>query len=176
MKGEKQKILEGKAALFHLFPNKKIYFFFGFPFDPTVNPEAESVTSYDKTRFLNSIVNAHKFCAQNEFLVASELWNFLSGEIGTMENILEIINTIATPDFLEKFRLLKDNFKRTTPEYLSQLEEWNLFSEKELIKSNNHIISKLSNNNLVRTYNKIAFDKDGKYNWERYNTLKELTA
>jgi hypothetical protein len=174
MKGEKQKILEGKAALFHLFPNKTIYFYFGFPFDPTVNPETESVTSYDKTRFLNSIVNAHKFCAQNEFLVAGELWDFLSGETGAMENILEIINTIATPDFFGKMQLLKNNSKRTTPEYLSQLQEWNLFSEKELIENNNHIITKLSNNNFIRTYNKMIFDKDGKYNWERYNILQNL--
>ncbi|MDR3047154.1 MAG: TdeIII family type II restriction endonuclease [Bacteroidales bacterium] len=173
MKGEKQKILEGKAALFHLFPNKQIYFFFGFPFDPTVNPENESVTSYNKTRFLNSIVNAHKFCAQNEFLVASELWDFLSGKENTTEDILLIINKIATTDFLQKMQLLKDNSKRNLAEYLSQLEDWNLFSEKELIINNNLIISQLTNNNLVRTYNKIAFNKEG-YNWDRYNTLKSL--
>jgi hypothetical protein len=47
MLGEKQKILEGKAALFHLFPTKSIHFFFGFPFDPTINPATESMTSYD---------------------------------------------------------------------------------------------------------------------------------
>ncbi len=27
---------------------------------------------------------------------------------------------------------------------------------------------------LKRNYNKIAFDKDGKYNWERYTVLKEF--
>jgi hypothetical protein len=174
MKGEKQKILEGKAALFHLFPDKKIHFFFGFPFDPTVNPENESVTSYNKARFLNSIVNAHKFCANDEFLVASELWDFLSGEKNTMESILFIINKIATTDFLEKMKLLQDNSKRTTSEYLTLLEEWNLFSEKELVVNNDLIIIKLTNNNLVRIYNKIAFDNKGGYNWERYRELRKL--
>jgi hypothetical protein len=174
MKGEKQKILEGKAALFHLFPGKEIHFFFGFPFDPTVNPATENVTSFDKTRFLGSIVNANKFVAQNEVLVASELWDFLSGVENTMEDILKIINTIATPDFLSKFRLLQDNSKRTNEEYISQLVEWNLFSEKELIEKDSVIQSKLTTSYLQRSYNKIAFDKDGKYNWERYNALKSL--
>jgi hypothetical protein len=173
MKGEKQKILEGKAALFHLFPNKKIHFFFGFPFDPTVNPENENVTSYNKTRFLHSIVNAHKFCAQNEFLVASELWDFLSGEKNTMKDILLIINNIATIDFLEKMQLLKDNSKRNSIEYTRQLYEWNLFSELQLIE-NDIIIKNKLNPKSTRIYNKIIFDKDGKYNWERFHTLKEL--
>jgi len=174
MKGEKQKILEGKAALFHLFPNKKIDFFFGFPFDPTVDITTESATSYDKTRFFNSIVNAHKFCAYDEFLIASELWDFLSGDNNTMETIIEIINKIATPDFLSKFHLLQDNSKRTNTEYLLQLTEWNLISEKELIMNDIPIQKKLTTSSLRRIYNKMVFDKDGKYNWERYNVLKEL--
>ena len=172
MKGEKQKILEGKAALFHLFPDKEIHFFFGFPFDPTVDVETECVTSYDKTRFFNSIVNAHKFCAKDEFLVASELWDFLSGKKNTMEEVLEIINTIATPDFISKFHLLQDNSKRTSKEYVSLLTEWNLFSEKELIENNTIIQTNLTTETLKRIYNKVAFEKDGKYNWKRYNQLK----
>ena len=174
MKGEKQKILEGKAALFHLFPDKEIHFFFGFPFDPTVNATTENVTSYDKTRFFKSIVNAHKFCAQDEFLIASELWDYLSGEDNTMEEILVIINTIATPDFLSKFHLLQDNSNRTNNEYISQLIEWNLFSEKELIENDAVIRNNLTTSALKRNFNKIIFDKDDRYNWERYNILKSL--
>ena len=174
MKGEKQKILEGKAALFHLFPNKKICFFFGFPFDPTVNPVTEDVTSYDKSRFLASIVNARKFCAYNEFLIASELWDFLSGEENTMETILGIINKIATPDFLSKFHLLQNNSKRTNEEYLSQLIDWNLFSEKSIIDNNDLIRRKLHTSALNRIFNKTAFDSKGNYEWDRFNTLKEL--
>jgi hypothetical protein len=173
MKGEKQKILEGKAALFHLFPNKEIHFFFGFPFDPTVNPANENVTSYNKTRFLHSIVNANKFVAQNEVLVASELWDFLSGEENTMEEILAIINTIATTGFLSKFHLLQDNTKRNSQEYTNQLREWNLLSELQLVENENIIKNNLDKKS-ERIFNKMAFDKDGKYNWERYNFLKEL--
>ncbi|MDR0798762.1 MAG: TdeIII family type II restriction endonuclease [Dysgonamonadaceae bacterium] len=175
MRGEKQKILSGKSALFHLFPNKQIKFYIGFPFDPTVNPEQESVTSYDKNRFLGSIINMNKYFAHDETLVASELWDFLSGQEHTMEDILAIINTISTTAFLDKFRLLTDNSKRLTPEYLAQLQEWNLFSEKELIVNNAILIRKIAGNaTLSRIYNKTAFDNDGKYVWERYNTLKNL--
>ncbi|MDR1552734.1 MAG: TdeIII family type II restriction endonuclease [Prevotellaceae bacterium] len=172
MMGEKQKILEGKSALYHLFPNKKINFFFGFPFDPTVNPALENVTGYDKTRFLNSVINANKFVAQNEVLLANELWNYLSGEQNTMEDILQIINTIATTDFLLKLQLLKDNSKRNTPEYLNQLTEWNLFSEINLIQ-NDAIIRQNLNKEDLRIYNKLIFDNNGKYNWERYNCLEK---
>lgn len=173
MMGEKQKILEGKAALFHLFPNKTVHFYFGFPFDPTVNPATESVTSYNKIRFLNSVINANKFVAQNEILLAGELWNFLSGEQNTMENILAVINSIATTDFLQKYQLLKDNSKRNTPIYFALLQEWNLFSEMKLIK-NNTIIHQNLNKEIIRLYNKMIFDDKGNYNWERYNILKGL--
>ena len=173
MKGEKQKILEGKAALFHLFPNKEINFFFGFPFDPTVDIVKEKVTSFNKKRFFNSIVNANKFCAENEFLVASELWDFLSGEKNTMEIILEIINSIATTDFLAKFRLLTDNSKRNTVEYSKQLKEWFLFSELKLIENDSVIRAKLDTK-TTRIYNKLSFDKNGKYDWTRYNVLEKL--
>ncbi len=175
MRGEKQKILEGKAALYRQFPGKQINFYIGFPFDPTVNPVTETVTSFDKTRFLGSIINMTKYFAPNETLVASELWDFLSGQQRTMEEILEIINTISTTLFLEKFQLLCDNTKRLTPAYKAQLTEWNLVSESELIDHNNSIILNIHNDRgLTRTYNKTAFDSKGNYNTERFSTLKEL--
>lgn len=171
MLGEKQKILEGKSALWHLFPSKKINFFIGFPFDPTVEP----ATSHNKTRFLNSIINMTKFFAPNETLVANELWNKLSGQTDTMESILEIINSISTPAFLDKFQLLTDNSKRLTPEYKNQLSEWNLFSEIELIENNNTIVGNINNDiALTRKYNKTIFDSKGNYNTERYNALKRF--
>jgi hypothetical protein len=174
MRGEKQKILEGKAALYRLYPNKRIYFYIGFPFDPTVNPTSEDVTSYNKPRFLNSIINMNKYFAHDETLVASELWNFLSGGENTMEELLEAINIIATTDFLSKFQLLTDNSKRNTPEYIQQLQEWRLFSEEELIMNNALIQEKLTTSNLTRNFNKVMFDSKGNYNWERYNILKQL--
>jgi hypothetical protein len=175
MKGEKQKILEGKAALHRKFPGKQIHFYMGFPFDPTVNPATDAVTSFDKTRFLGSIINMTKYFDPTETLVASELWDMLSGQQNTMEDVLEIINIISTTSFLDKFKLLKDNSKRLLPEYRNQLIEWNLFSELDLIDSNNSIVAKIgTDRTLTRVYNKIAFDKKGNYNTDRYTTLKQL--
>jgi hypothetical protein len=175
MKGEKQKILEGKAALYRQFPGKQIHFYMGFPFDPTVNPATDAVTSFDKTRFLGSIINMTKYFDPKETLVASELWNMLSGQPNTMEEILEIINTISTTSFLNKFKLLTDNTKRLSPEYRNQLIEWDLLSELELIDNNDRIVQNIgTDTTLTRIYNKIAFDKKGNYNTDRYSTLKQL--
>ncbi|WKZ76130.1 MAG: TdeIII family type II restriction endonuclease [Vicingaceae bacterium] len=175
MRGEKQKILEGKSALYRQFPGKQIHFYIGFPFDPTVNPTTEAITSFNKPRFLGSIINMTKYFAPNETLVASELWDFLSGQQNTMEEILGIINSISTTSFLNKFQLLCDNSKRLTPEYKAQLIEWYLVSETELIDNNNIISQNIGNDRgLTRTFNKTAFDSKGNYNTDRYIALKEL--
>ncbi len=86
-RGEKQKILYGKAALKLLNPGKKIIFLVGFPFDPTSN----TPTGYDKTRFFNYLIEFKKFFAQDEILIAGEFWDFLSGSKNTMEEILDVI-------------------------------------------------------------------------------------
>ena len=175
MKGEKQKILEGKAALYQLSPEKTIRFFIGFPFDPTVNiSNGESSTSYVKERFFATIIDMSRFFTYDEALVASELWDFLSGEENTMEDILAIINSISTTDFLSKYQFLTDNVNRSKPEYLIQLQEWNLFSEKRLIENNDLIKKRLTDKSLKRKFNKTAFDSKGNYDWDRYNSLKAL--
>jgi hypothetical protein len=175
MRGEKQKILEGKSALSRLFPEKKIRFFLGFPFDPTVNPENESVTSFNKQRFIDSVINLNKYFHRDEILIANELWNLLSGQEETMESILDIINCISTTSFLQKFQLLVDNSKRTTNAYRQQLSEWNLVSELELVDNNAALLPKIrGNTTLTRIYNKTAFDGQGNYNIARYNVLKKL--
>jgi len=175
MRGEKLKILEGKAALYRNFPNKKIMFFIGFPFDPTVNPLKEPVTGYNKKRFLNSIINMNKYFDFDESLIASELWDFLSGQTKTMEQILYIINTIATTSFLDKFQYLNNNNNRNNTEYLEILNEWFLYSEIYLIKNKEDILkSIIGNTNLTRLYNKKPFDSKGNYNFDRYNILKSL--
>lgn len=86
-RGEKQKILYGKAALKLNNPDKNIRFFVGFPFDPT----ASKPTGYDKKRFFNYLVEFKKFFAQDEVLIADEFWDFLSGSKGTMNDILDVI-------------------------------------------------------------------------------------
>lgn len=175
MKGEKQKILEGKAALYRRFPGKDINFFIGFPFDPTVNPATESVTNFNKTRFLNSIINMNKYFDPSETLIASELWDFLSGQQNTMQGILGIINAVSTTSFIEKLQLLCDNTKRGNPDYIRQLTEWNLSSELGLINNDLAIRAAIgSDRDLIRVYNKNCFDSKGNYNWERFNILSQL--
>lgn len=179
MKGEKQKILEGKAALYRKFPEKNIKFYMGFPFDPTIDTENESETSFDKDRFLGQIINMTKYFDKDETLVASELWDFLSGETQTMEQILEIINRISTVDFMDKYIYLTDNVNRTNQRYKDILTEWFLFSELELIENNEIIRKKINGDRkLTRIYNKQAFEsnnsKKGTYRFDRYNELKAL--
>lgn len=175
MKGEKLKILEGKAALYKMFPGKNINFYIGFPFDPTVNPSVESVTSYNKTRFLGSIINMNKFFAPNETLVANELWDFLSGQENTMEEILEIINIISTTSFIDKFKLLVDESQKDTQEYLDLLVEWNLHSEIELNTNRTIILENIEGNApLTRIFNKKSFDVKGSFNWDKYFALKNI--
>lgn len=86
-RGEKQKILYGKAALRLRHPDKTIRYFVGFPFDPT----SDHATAYDTTRFFDYLVEFKKFFAEDEVLIASALWDFLSGQEKTMEEILQVI-------------------------------------------------------------------------------------
>ncbi|MBI5356271.1 TdeIII family type II restriction endonuclease [Candidatus Collierbacteria bacterium] len=86
-RGEKQKILYGKAALQLLHPDKKIEFYLGFPFDPT----STEATTFNKERFFDHLIEFKKFFAQEEVLLADELWDFLSGNQRTMDDILNII-------------------------------------------------------------------------------------
>ena len=87
-RGEKQKILFGKAAFKRLYPERQIEFYVGFPFDPT----SLSPTGYDKERFMNHLIEFKKFFSPNEILIASELWDHLSGQDNTMEQLLEIVS------------------------------------------------------------------------------------
>jgi hypothetical protein len=170
MRGEKQKILEGKSALFKKFPDKKVTFFIGFPFDPT---NEESETGYNKTRFLGSIINMNKFFAAAEVLLASELWDFLSGELSTMEQLLQIINAIATTEFLTKYDFLNDyqNKRYDIELYKQRLSEWNLYSELKLAANEATIKKKIgADKKLNRIFNQLML-KDGEYNFERYNVL-----
>ncbi len=86
-RGEKVKILNGKAAFKLLSPEKVIRFYVGFPFDPT----SPTPTGYDKERFFNHLIEFKKFFSYDEILIGGELWDHLSGQPNTMEEILEII-------------------------------------------------------------------------------------
>lgn len=90
-RGEKQKILNGKAALKLANQNKTINFYLGFPFDPTASKPTEA----DKERFFNYLIEFKKFFAVEEVLLGDELWNYLSGSRNTMPQLLEIIKEVV---------------------------------------------------------------------------------
>ncbi len=127
MKGEKQKILNGKAVLQKKFSNKKIKYFIGFPFDPLNNND----TGYNKERFIKSVIEHEKFFHKEEILIADELWDKVSGGQNTMREILDIINAISTPEFIDKFNFINDplNFESDNNKYFKILNEWHMFDE-----------------------------------------------
>ena len=150
MRGEKQKILEGKTALYENFPDKKGRFYIGFPFDPL----SEDPFGKDKDKFSNSIINLTKYFHNDEILLADELWDLLSGIDNTMEQLIDIINSIATTDFLKKYRFLNDKSNINSNKYMEYLEDWNMFSEIELLKNDEIIKEKIKGNNkLIKIYN-----------------------
>jgi len=166
VRGEKQKILEGKAALSRLFPDKEIKFFIGFPFDPT------SDTEYNKKRFMSSIINMDKFFDAEEVLLSSELWDYLSGEKNTMEQILSIINSIATTEFMEIYEYINNNDNRNTDKYQQYLRTWNMNRELFLVNNFSKIKEQLDSK-YKRIYNQPVF-KNGEYNLNRFITLSNL--
>ena len=164
MRGEKQKILQAKAVLKELYPNKEIKYYFGFPFDPTSSTDI----GYDKTRFINYLVEASKFIDPLEMLLADELWSFLLGaSSGVMSELLNIINTIATPQFMEKYEAIQNK----TVGYETILNEW--FLESECFIFNN-------SSRIPNAYNRIArqfiFKTDGSYNERRFELYSYLKA
>ena len=178
-KVEKQKILEAKAALRSAYPNKEIKFFIGFPFDPLSNEP----TDYDKQRFMDYSVDFRKYFAESEFLLSAELWDYLSGTTQTMETILEIINSIATVEFVENFDFLRDkNNTLRKEEYVNLLRRWYLFREATLVENQEDIYAKISSNsNLVRIFNQDVFkvlrnndDYKTEYNENRISQLLEF--
>ncbi|HAH51255.1 MAG TPA: TdeIII family type II restriction endonuclease [Balneola sp.] len=169
MRGEKRKILEGKAAFFKKYgDSKSIRFLIGFPFDPT----SEESTASNKEKFLGSIINMNKFFHIDETLVANELWDYLSGEENTMENILEIINQISTTDFMTKYKILNNGVSKTSKDYTDILKSWNLYSELEL-SENYELLEKNieGDKRLIKWLNKNCFDNKGAYRFDRYNLL-----
>ena len=155
-KVEKQKMLEAEAALRLSYPNKRVKFFIGFPFDPlSVEP-----TGYDKQRFMDYSVGFRKYFSESDFLLSAELWDYLSDTAQTMETILEIINSIATVDFMEKFDFLqqKENVAKRKSEYINLLKEWFLLREIIIVKNSEAICSKISSDRrAVRIFNQDIF-------------------
>lgn len=172
-KVEKQKILEAKAVLKNKFPNKKIEFYLAFPFDPT----SSAPTDYDKDRFMRYAIDFRKYIAKDEVLLAAEFWDFLSGETETMKGILDIINSIATVNFLDEFAFLQDrsNLKNAPQKYIETLEKWRLKREKLLAENDSQIQAELQSlTSLQRVYNQSVFKDSGKHNESRLLQLLDL--
>ncbi len=174
-KGEKRKILEGKAALYRHYPGKDVHFYIGFPFDRTVDTVREDPCSSDKQRFMEANINCTKFFAKDEVLLADGLWDFLSGKENTMQDILTIINSIAKPDFEEKIQKIMDIGSQDKEEILKILKEWFLYSEINLINNEAKLRDLIGDDRKsfsLLTAN--GFDSKGRYNWNRYITLTNL--
>lgn len=169
MRGEKQKILEAKAALRINYPDKSIEYYIGFPFDPTSNDDFTS----DKTRFLNSIIDGNKYYDKQEVLLAGELWDLLSNQENTMEQIIELINSIAKPEFEEFYNKI---INQNTPisEKISILREWNIFSEISLLEKEQFLLERIGNDKVKKRIHKTPIFKKGEYNIDRYISLKEI--
>ncbi len=165
MRGEKLKILSAKACLKLKYPDKEIRYFIGFPFDPL----SDTPTGYNKERFMKHLIEFEKYFDPKEVLLAGELWDRLSGELNTMEKLLEIINKIAKPDFLEKYEFINNpqNFELDKESYLKILKEWFLFDEIKIFEN----YEKLKKEN-PRLINQELF-KSGKYNIKRQGLLKK---
>lgn len=165
MKGEKEKILKAKAALRNAEgnQNKTIRYYMAFPFDPT----SEDATSYDKDRFFNHLIEAKKFIDQNEMKIADEFWSFLSGEEETMNDILTIINDIATPEFKNNFDFINLHTSCDCNDNISLLRTWHLFSEIEIINRRN-LFTRARD---IRKMHLSVFKEDGTYNTRRLELL-----
>lgn len=171
-KNEKDKMLSAKAGLKNANPAKEIFFYLAFPFDPL----SEVPTGSNKVAFMDYSVDFTKFFAPEEVLLADELWNFLSGDINTMQQILDIINVVATTHFMEKYEFLNTAQNRAShrAEYIQQLTEWHLHSEINLVNNEALLLERIANNNRrIRVFNQPIF-KDGAYNSDRQIALEHL--
>ena len=105
-------------------------------------------------------------------MLSSELWDYLSGEKNTMEQILSIINSIATTEFMEIYEYINNNDNRNTDKYQQYLRTWNMNRELFLVNNFSKIKEQLDSK-YKRIYNQPVF-KNGEYNLNRFITLSNL--
>ena len=137
---------------------------------------SETATGFDKQKYMDYSVGFRKFISENEFLLSAELWDFLSETTNTMKTILEIINSIATTEFLEIYDFLNNSKNRQDDKnYVKKLKAWYLFRELDLVKNDNLVLEKISKTKLLhRTYNANLFKSKAEYNETRINKLINL--
>jgi hypothetical protein len=166
-KGEKEKILQAKAALKNLYPSKAIHYYLGFPFDPT----ATSPTGANKPQYMKYSVDFDKFFEPQEVLLAGELWDFLSDTPDTMQAILHLINKIAKPNFLTRMDYINDSKNIDTLEFRQILSDWGLEDEIVIVNKWASLIAKsAADKKLQKMLNQSIFT-NGKYNERRRDVL-----
>lgn len=172
-KEQKSKFLNAKAALRNKFPSKEILFYLGFPFDPLHDEKC----GYDKARFFNYGIDFKKYFAPDEVLLADELWDFLSEKNETMEKLLSIINTIAKPDFMQRFNFINNptNILSDKDQYLTILSEWFLEREIKVVDNYNLVLEKAKiQKSIQRVISQNIFDSKNIYKESRINTLLDI--
>ncbi len=169
MQGEKRKVLTGKAALRKRYPEKDVTFYFGFPFDPW----SQTTTGFDKQNFLENLVEGRKYLDPTEVLLAEELWDKLSGHTNTMQELLDIINVIATPEFNTVYNFLCniDNLENDYVAYIERLNLWGLLREKRVVENMEILRGKPNTRDLSRALRARPFNSKGEYNENRYDIL-----
>ena len=167
---EKRKILHAKAGLKNKYPDKKIRFCLGIPFDP----QSDTPTGHNKDEFMDYSVGFKDFFHPSEVLLADELWDFLSGDTNTMQQILDIVKDIATADFMNRFNFINEKKNRGQKElYLEKLEAWKLYSEMKIITNGLHSDIN-TNRESRRTFSSKPFSggkTGGEYKKERLQEL-----
>ncbi len=166
---EKEKILQAKTGLRNRFPDKKVHYYLGFPFDPT----SEEPTKSNKERYFGYSIEFRKFFHPQEILLADELWNFLSGETGTMEKILSIINIIAKPDFMEKFNMINQPISQSNTKSREILHDWFLFTELKIIQNMTYLTNLSGEEKILkRVLAQCPFSPEGRLNIDRLDAIK----
>ena len=121
---------------------------------------------------MDNMIEFNKFCDKKEILLADGLWSFLSGEEGTMNELLNLIRSIATPDFMEEFNFISTpkNLIFNTTKYIEIASRWCLEDEVRIAKVIDTL--KVSENKDVRkSLYMCSFDTNGEYNRRRSNTI-----
>ena len=175
-RGEKQKILKAKAALRHYYSSvpgcehKSVYYFFGFPFDPT----APTDTGSNKENFMENMIEFSKFCAPEDILLADELWSFLSGEPNTMAEILNIIKDISDASFSDDFSFLcsAHSIQSDPKRYRRIVSKWHLCEEVKFVDRWNDIDAS-TQRDIIKYKNASPFGEDGRYNEKRMTALRD---
>lgn len=141
-----------------------------------LDPLSEEPTGSDKMRFMRYSVDFTNFFDPNEVLLADELWNFLSDDSNTMQQLIDIINAVATPEFIDIYNYINtpSNKSIDTIRYIQQLNDWNLQSEAAITANEETILKHIENDKrLLRIFRQPIF-KNGEYNSERLNVLINL--